>query len=147
MKLYLIGSLRNPQVPAFATRLRSLGIEVFDDWVAAGPEADDHWQRYEQYRGHSYTQALAGHAARHVFEYDKEHLDNCDGAVLLLPAGRSSHLELGYVIGRGKPGWIVLDDEARTSARFDVMYKFATAVFGTEEELIYELGKPKEVTQ
>jgi len=41
MKLYLIGSLRNPRVPEVAEILRWNGHLVFDDWYAAGPEADD----------------------------------------------------------------------------------------------------------
>lgn len=135
MKLYLIGSLRNPAVPTLAGRIRTLGIDVFDDWYAAGPEADDYWKEYEQGRGHDYRQALAGHAAEHVFEYDRLHLDRSDGAILLLPAGKSGHLEFGYIIGQGKPGYILLDDPER----WDVMCKFATKVFFSEEELLDEL--------
>ena len=137
MRVYLIGSLRNPEVPNVAQMIRSLGHEVFDDWYAAGPEADDFWQKYEQGRGHTYIQALDGHAAQHVYEYDKSHLDRCDGAVLVLPAGKSGHLEFGYMIGQGKKGYILLDEKKE---RWDVMYKFATAVLSTKEELCKTLG-------
>lgn len=123
--VYLIGSLRNERVPLVAAQLREAGFDVFDDWYAAGPEADDYWQRYENGRGRSYNEALRGHAARHVFEYDKTHLDRCDSAVLMLPAGKSGHLELGYFIGTGKPGFILLDKEPD---RYDVMYAFADSV-------------------
>jgi hypothetical protein len=130
--VYLIGSLRNPRVPEIAAGLRKLGVHVFDDWYAAGPEADDYWQKYEQGRGRDYKAALEGFAARHVFNYDKDHLDSADAAILVLPAGKSSHLELGYVLGQGKPGWILLDGEPE---RFDVMYKFASGVFYNEPAL------------
>ncbi len=41
-KVYVIGSLRNPKIANVAETLRQrLGVEVFDDWLAAGPEADD----------------------------------------------------------------------------------------------------------
>lgn len=136
MKLYLIGSLRNPAVPSTANLLREAGHEVFDDWYAAGPEADDMWKAYEQGRGHSYTQALSGHAAAHVFEFDKKWLDWADGCVLLLPAGRSGHLEFGYMIGKGKPGYILLPDD---HDRWDVMYKFATKVFDNLVDLQHTL--------
>jgi hypothetical protein len=132
VKIYLIGSLRNPLVPKVAQWLRSRGHEVFDDWYAAGPRADDHWQEYEQARGHSFVEALDGHAARHVFHYDRSHLDRCDTAVLLLPAGKSGHLEFGYMIGQGKRGYIILDKEPE---RFDVMYGFGDGVFTTQEAL------------
>lgn len=43
MKVYVIGSLRNPRIPEIANELREkLGCEVFDDWHAAGPHGDDH---------------------------------------------------------------------------------------------------------
>lgn len=136
-RIYLIGSLRNPEVPVVAAGLRKLGHEVFDDWYAAGPEADDKWREYEQGRGHSYQEALHGHAANHVFGYDKVHLDRCDTVVLLLPAGRSGHLEFGYAIGQGKPGYILLDP---AQDRWDVMYRFATGVFLNREDLCKTLG-------
>src|SRR5690606_28778591 len=110
--LYLIGSLRNENIPSIARRLRSdTGLDVFDDWFAAGPEADDFWKKYEVDRGHNYREALRGYAARHVYEFDKYHLDRCDAACLVLPAGKSGHLELGYSIGSGKPGYILLDGQ------------------------------------
>jgi len=58
-KVYLIGSLRNPAVPELANTIRALGYDVFDDWYAAGPEADDKWRDYEKARGHTYKQALS----------------------------------------------------------------------------------------
>jgi hypothetical protein len=36
----------------------------------------------------------------------------------------------GYLIGQGKPGFILMDGEPE---RYDVMYKFATVVFSVEE--------------
>lgn len=125
MKVYVIGSLRNPRVPEVAEKLRSHGFEVFDDWYAAGPDADDTWRDYEKARGHDFISALEGEAAGHVFNFDLLHLRDCDAAVLVLPAGKSGHLELGYVLGMGKAGYILLDEDPN---RFDVMYKFADRV-------------------
>ena len=130
--IYNIGSLRNPAIPSIGNDLRGLGLDVFDDWYGAGPEADDYWKVYEQGRGRSYQEALGGYAASHVFAFDKFHLDRCDMGLLVLPAGRSGHLELGYVAGSGKPTFILSDDPER----WDVMYKFATKVFFSKEEMI-----------
>lgn len=130
--VYLIGSLRNPVVPETANKLRVAGYEVFDDWYAAGEEADDKWRDYEKGRGHSYIEALRGHAAGHVFEYDKEHLTRAEHVILVLPGGRSAHLELGWAIGRGKRSYVILD----SYERWDVMYKFVDGVVYTVEELI-----------
>lgn len=143
-KVYVIGSLRNPKIAAVAETLRQrLGVEVFDDWLAAGPEADDKWKEYEEARGRSYEEALKGYAATHVFNFDKLHLDTADAAVLVLPAGRSAHLEAGYMVGQGKPVYILLDEVSGVS-RWDVMYKFVTGVHRNLEDIIQALeGQPR----
>ena len=135
-RIYLIGSLRNPKVPEIALALRGLNYDVVDDWYAAGPEADDIWKTYEQVRGRGYIDALAGLHAGHVFSFDRYHLDRCDRAVLVLPAGRSGHMELGYVIGQGKPGYVLLDS---AEGRWDIMYKFATSVHEDLDSLKWAL--------
>jgi len=139
MLAYLIGSLRNPEIPALGVKLREAGLEIFDDWMSPGPEADDWWKKYEQARGHNYQAALKGWAATHVYEFDKFHLDRSDVAILVLPAGRSCHLELGYMIGKGKKGYILLPDVTEEDLRWDIMYKFADGVFFNIEDLIIEL--------
>jgi hypothetical protein len=133
--IYLIGSLRNPKIPALANRLRDQGLEVFDNWYAAGPEADDHWQTYEKQRGHSFKEALDSPEAWNVFAFDKQHLDAATAVVMVMPAGKSAHLELGYCVDK-KPTYILMDGEPE---RFDVMYRFATKVCTTEGELINHL--------
>lgn len=131
-KVYIIGSLRNPVVQEIAGLLRTQHHEVFDDWQAAGPEADDYWKKYEQAKGHSMVEALEGAAAKHVFEFDKRWLSWADTVVLVLPAGKSGHLEFGWSVGRGKRGFILLDDDPE---RYDVMYQFADKVVENVEEL------------
>lgn len=131
--IYVIGSLRNPNVIDCAGSLRSIGMDVFDDWVSAGPEADDYLRDYYRHRGLSYSEVLNSYAAKHIFEFDKYHLDRCDSTVLVMPAGKSGHLELGYVIGRGKPGYILMDGEPE---RVDIMHSFATKVFMNKEEML-----------
>ena len=134
--LYLTSSLRNPRVPEIANRLRSVGHRVFDDWYAAGEHADDEWQKYEQQRGRTYEDALYGFAADHVYQYDLAHLKDADAVVLIAPAGKSSHLELGWAIGAGKPGYIFFD---QVPERWDVMVKFATRVFFRIEDMLMDI--------
>lgn len=135
--IYLIGSLRNPRIPELAAYLResATNVEVFDDWYAAGPEADDYWKTYEQERGHTYLEALKGHSARHVFEYDKSHLDRCTHAVLVLPAGKSGHMEIMYAAyGVGAKAAILLEPDA--DPRWDVMYQFIPTILERDEEVL-----------
>lgn len=137
MKVYLIGSLRNQNVRLLASILRLEGHDVFDDWHAAGPEADDIWQRYETERGRSYKEALDGQFATNGFELDARNLCRCDAAVLIMPCGKSAHLELGFILGLGKLGYVLFPDGP--PERWDLMYKFANGVFFNLGDLIMEL--------
>lgn len=137
-KIYLIGALKNQKVPALGKLLRSNGHEVFDEWFTPGPEADLYWQKYEQVRGRKYGEALWGHAAEHIFGFDKKFLDWSDTGVLVLPAGKSGHIELGYLCGQGKRTFILFEEEPE---RWDLMYRFATGVCFSVPELVGVLKK------
>jgi hypothetical protein len=136
-KVYVIGSLRNPEIPKWAACIRENGYEVFDDWFAAGPAADDSWKEYEQARGRNYRDAMKGYAARHVFEFDKKHIDAAEIGVLILPAGKSGHAELGYMKGQGKKCIIVLNSEVE---RWDIMYNFFDHLVYDTKELLEALN-------
>jgi nucleoside 2-deoxyribosyltransferase len=137
--IYLIGSLKNQNIPLIANRLREeLKLEVFDDWFSPGPEADDFWRNYEKTRGSTYKQALKNYAGKHIFEFDSYHVNRGDIGVLCMPAGKSGHLELGYMLGQGKPGFVLFEEEPE---RWDVMYQFANEICFNFEDLIQELQK------
>jgi nucleoside 2-deoxyribosyltransferase len=141
--IYLIGSLRNPEVQLVAGFLREqLNEEVFDDWASPGPRTDEHWQGYENGRGRTYAEALQGLHAKHVFEFDREHLIRADRVVLVLPAGRSAHLELGWILGQGKPGYVLLE---ANPTRYDIMYQFANGIASSQDELVDMLRVRKEL--
>jgi nucleoside 2-deoxyribosyltransferase len=103
------------------------------DWYAAGPNADDHWKEYYQNLGLSYEDALSAPASVNVYNFDKKHIDMSDFMVLVLPAGKSGHMELGYQIGRGKHGIILLEDGVD---RWDVMYQFADLVTKDKSDVV-----------
>jgi hypothetical protein len=134
--IYLIGALKNKEIPKIAKSLRSKGFEVYDEWWCPGEFADLNWQEYSRFNELTYPQALNSWHAKQVFEIDKGHLDRCSSAILVLPAGRSGHLELGYILGSGKKGYILLDGEPD---RFDLMYKFAALVTTSLDDIIKEL--------
>lgn len=136
MKIYIIGALKNKKVPEFANRLEQAGFEPFADWFSPGPEADTFLLEYAKIRGWDYKKALRSYAATHTFNFDREHIDAADAAVMLAPCGKSGHMELGYVIGCKKPAYILFEEYPD---RFDVMYNFATDVFDNEQELIDRL--------
>lgn len=138
--IYIIGSLRNPGVPATANMIRAINKnwEVFDSWYAPGPKADDFLRDYAKQKGLNYKETLQDWAATHIFEFDKKHIDRATDVVMVMPAGKSGHLELGYALGQGKRGYILFDQEPK---RVDVMYQFATDIFFSFKELKVELEK------
>lgn len=133
--IYLIGSLRNPEIPQIARTIRAAGHDVFADWYAAGERADDAWRDWEKGQGYTFAEALYRPAATNVFNFDYKHLDDSSCAVLVLPAGKSGHLELGWLLGTGRPGYILLDNPDR----WDVMYRFATGVYTSLDRLLFAL--------
>ena len=135
--IYVIGSLRNDAIQAIGRRLREAGHDVFDDWHGAGPDADHYWQEYEQARGRTYKEALTAPIADHNFEFDLAWLEWADVGVLVMPAGKSGHLELGWLSGKGKRCIIYMPDGE--PERWDLMYKFAEAVCYSVDEVIAAL--------
>jgi hypothetical protein len=61
-------------------------------------------------------------------------LDAATDVVLVLPAGKSGHLELGYCAGKGKRTYILL--EADADPRWDVMYQFADVIVENIGQLV-----------
>lgn len=118
-----------------AQRLREQveDVEIFDDWMAAGPHADDAWKAYSLDRKQTYDEALEGYAAKHVFEFDKFHLDRATHVLLVLPAGKSGHMEVMYgQYGVGAKTAILLDPD---DVRWDVMYQFIPTILQREEQV------------
>lgn len=133
-KVYIVGSLRNPEVPRIADFIREHAqVEVFDDWYAAGPNADDHWRDYEKARGRTFREALTGKAAKNVYAFDRRFLEAATHVLLVCPAGKSGHLELGWAAGQGKRTAVLLETGVD---RWDVMYQFADKVFEDKKELL-----------
>lgn len=136
--IYVIGALANPQVPVIANTLRQQfpEFEIFDSWYSPGPEADEYWRKYEKAKGITYKEALKSWAATHIFEFDKYHLERATDVIMVMPTGKSGHLELGWSLGKGKRGYVLFDKEPE---KWDIMYQFATDVFFNLDELIEEL--------
>jgi hypothetical protein len=161
MKLYIVGSMRKPIVMHVANQLRDAGFDAFEDWISPGPEADDYWQTYERNRGRSYKEASQGEHAKHVFAFDYKHLMEADAVVVVYPAGKSAHAEMGWFGGwytgyaqahadcgyahahKPRPVFILLSE---SPDRFDVMpgnfaYLTGGGIVESVEELIETLRK------
>lgn len=107
MRIYVASSWRNDYQPTVVDALRTAGYEVYDfrapKWNDNGfhwSEIDGAWQDWDFER---YVTALTHPLAESGFKSDMDGLEWADVCVLVLPCGRSAHLELGWAIGRGKP--------------------------------------------
>ncbi len=72
-----------------------------------------------------------------AFEEDKKWLDWADCCLLILPAGKSAHLEAGYTKGKGKR--LIIWQKNFSKGEFDVMYGFADLITDSMEAVFEEL--------
>lgn len=112
-KIYVASSWRNNRQQEVVEQLRLSGHEVYDfknpapgNHGFSWSEIDPNWKDWteEQYRN-----ALAHPIAQAGFHFDFEAMQWADTFVLVLPCGRSAHLELGWACGMGKQTLVLLD--------------------------------------
>lgn len=139
MNIYVAASWRTPLQPAVVAALRGAGHEVYDfrQDGFAWEEIDPDWKNWtpEQSRA-----ALSAPPAIRGFTRDKGALDRCALNVLVLPCGRSAHLELGYTIGQGKPGIVFWPQDVHPYDP-DLMYGLCDYFVTTFEELLIVVAR------
>jgi len=104
--VYVASSWRSERQPTVVTALRRAGFEVYDfrnpahdQEGFAWSEVDPAWKTWSPKR---FRERLAHPAATRGFKRDMDALRRADATVLVLPCGRSAHLELGYAVGTGQ---------------------------------------------
>ena len=106
IRIYLASSWRNNYQSGYVSYLRGLGCEVYDfknprpgDTGFSWAEIDENWEAWtvEEWR-----ESLTAPVAEAGYKSDYAAMEWCDAMVLLLPSGRSAHLELGWAVGAGK---------------------------------------------
>ncbi len=114
MKVYLASSWRNEAQPGVLADLKDAGHEVYD---FRNPEPGDNgfsWRDIEpDWKGWDpakFRDALQHPIAQHGFGLDMRALEWSEACVLLLPCGRSAHLELGWAVGAGRKTAVILTD-------------------------------------
>jgi hypothetical protein len=114
-RIYLASSWRNEVQPAVVERLRAEGHAVYDfrnppngtggfKWADIDPD----WESWspERYR----ALLLAHPIAAQGYLSDFRGMAWCDTCLLVMPCGRSAHLELGWCAGAGKRTMVLLAD-------------------------------------
>lgn len=139
-RIYVASSWRNEYQPSVVTALRGAGFEVYDfrhprpdndgfSWS----EIDPDWQGWTP---ETYRKALKHPVAERGFGLDFEGMQWADTCVLVLPSGRSAHIEAGWMAGTGRRLYILTLGENEP----ELMYKIATGICLDIGELLEELA-------
>ncbi len=121
-KIYVASSWRNEHQPGTVEALRVLGHEVYDFRNPAPGQHGFAWRDCFEPGADvgpgtgattipTYVEAIQSDRAKEGYAFDIGALDWADTCVLVLPCGRSAHLEAGYAAGAGKHViWVLSDD-------------------------------------
>jgi len=140
-KIYVASSWRNPIQPKVVTALRREGHEVYDfrnptegNTGFAWSAIDKDWLSWKphQFIYHIETSPVAAEG----FKFDKDALNWCDTCVLVLPCGRSAHLEAGYACGQGKDVIFMLHEDKFEP---ELMYLLGSGFVTNTTELLIAL--------
>lgn len=146
-RIYVASSSRNTRFDRVVTVLRAAGFDAYDfkhpihpdergfAWsdtglLHAAPVADP--GAPELSNTDEFLEALEHESAITTFDRDFAAMHAADTVVLVLPCGRSAHLELGWAIGAGKRTAVLLDDPCVP----ELMYRAVDCLARTTEELL-----------
>ncbi len=140
-KIYVASSWRNEYQQRIVARLRADGHDVYDfknpvegntgfDWS----EIDDNWNGWTPTE---FRFGLTHARAKEGFNYDMAALNAAEVVVLLLPSGRSAHVEAAYHFGRCGPVIVHMPEHCEP----ELMYKMFNALTVNESELIAALTR------
>lgn len=147
MKVYVASSWRNTYQSSIVEELRRVGCQVYDfrKPSTGGPKLDVLTSLSEGFRwsdiapdwkgwdAAAFRDAVTTHRYAEIgFRQDAAALAWCDTCVLVMPAGRSAHLEAGWAVGAGKRLVILLLGELEP----ELMYRFADRIVLSLVELV-----------
>ena len=136
MRIYVASSWRNLYQPTVVTVLRQEGYEVYDFRHPAPDDDGFHWAEidpaWQSWTPTQYREALQHPLAQVGFAQDKLALQMADVTVLVLPCGRSSHLELGYAKGEGQRTAVLMLEACEA----ELMYLLCDRVCLSVDELL-----------
>lgn len=132
MKIYVASSWRNEIQQEIVRLLREAGHGVYDFKNPAPGNTGFHWSEIDpQWRTWSprqFKDALCTEIAGAGFWSDMGALEECDICVLVLPCGRSAHLEAGWAVGAGKPMVILLTCDMEPELMYGMASNLCTDV-------------------
>lgn len=143
-RVYVASSWRNEMQPAVVSTLRVAGIDCYDFKHPDGPTSDGfHWREcLSTYSGETcdvddYLTGIDHPTAVAGYGRDFAAMESCDCCVLVLPCGRSAHLELGWFTGQGRRTAILMDGPIVVP---ELMYRLVDFIAPNLFELLGWLG-------
>lgn len=142
--IYVASSWSNPHHPEVVRRLAADGHLVYDFRNPTEGNSGFHWRDIglsgDPVGADAMVEALRRPRAVEGFALDFGAMQASDTCVLVLPCGRSAHLEAGWFVGQGRELHILwLDDE-----RPDLMVQMATKIHSTVDSVVEALRTPFE---
>lgn len=142
-RIYVASSWRNERQPGVVDRLRVAGHEVYDFRNPPHGDSGFNWRQidpdWQGWSAEKYRHLLLTHpVASHGFLSDLRGMQWADVCVLVLPCGRSAHLEAGWFCGAGKRCVVLLAD-----GEPELMNLLATDICLSIDEVIAALAVRK----
>ena len=148
-ELYVASSWRNEYYSDVLVKLIDAGLEPYDFKNPVAGNTGFHWSEIDpdwlDWTPEKFAKALSHPLADEGFAFDMAALDECKACILVLPAGRSAHLEAGYARGAKKPTYIYCPPYVQ-KVRFEpeLMYKMTKGFYTDLDALIVDLKKTME---
>ena len=135
--IYVASSWRNQYQDLVVQFLRQMKFTVYDFKNPAPNETGFNWKQiddgWESWSFSQYKQALDHPISIQGYRRDFYALEQASSCVLVLPCGRSAHLEAGYMIGQRKPTVIYIPQPETIEP--ELMYKLADGLTNSLHEL------------
>ena len=145
MRIYVASSWRNEHQQYVVEALRKAGHEVYDFKHPVPGNTGFHWgeidPNWESWTTQQYRDALKHEYARFGFNRDFDAMKAGDACVLVLPCGRSAHLEAGWMKGAGKKVFAYIPSDCRIEP--ELMYKMLDGIASDIQEILTWLTKPR----
>lgn len=133
--IYVASSWRNDYQQFVVQTLRKAGHEVYDFKHPRPGNNGFSWgdiaEKWQGWNPSEFRQALCDPIAEAGFASDWDAMVAADTCVLVLPCGRSAHIEAGYFVGAGKRLIILL-----AQGEPELMYKMAGHLCLTVKEVV-----------
>jgi hypothetical protein len=117
-RIYVASSWRNETQPDVVKCLQLEGHDVYDFKNPAPGNHGFHWSEidpdWKRWSCERFRSSIDHPIAVEGFASDMKALMSCEACVLVLPCGRSAHLELGWAVGAKKRTCILLQDSRDT---------------------------------